>query len=68
VHIRVEISLGETDAKQISSTHGRSVTYCDMSAESQNCVGSRDSQCSGTALQTRPLLGNDAINISPRHQ
>jgi hypothetical protein len=33
-----------------------------MSAESQNCEASRDSRRYGTALQTRPLLGDRFVN------
>jgi hypothetical protein len=35
--------------------------YCGMSAGSQNCEASRDSRYQGTALYTRPLLGNSFI-------
>jgi hypothetical protein len=42
--------------------------YFGMSAESQNFEAIRDSRCWGTVLQTRPLLGDGAINTSPRQQ
>jgi hypothetical protein len=33
--------------------------YCGMFAQSNNCEASIDRRCYGTALQIRPLLGNN---------
>jgi hypothetical protein len=37
------------------------IIIIDMFSESLNCEASRDSRCYETALQTRPLLGNDSV-------
>jgi hypothetical protein len=54
--------FGPTARPSVGVMFGSS-QYCGISAENQNFEASRGSRCYGTALQTRPLLGNGSVAV-----
>jgi hypothetical protein len=40
--------------------------YCGIFAQGKNCEASSDSRCLGTALETRPLLGNKFVKLKKK--